>query len=123
MAKKRKPIGPVGWFVRSFAAGFGAVGGAMLAAALGGAVLGGVVTTDWQLPAVTFSHVVPAQVVPAPTFTPELSYPAERTASAAPIGYPASRYPMVIPPSISRDAAGEDERPPEPNTALELELR
>lgn len=123
MAKKKEPLGAGGWFVRAFAAGFGAASGAILAAALGGVVLSGVMTTNWQLPAVTFSHVVPAPVVPAPTLTPEWSYPTARTANAAPVGYSDTRYPTVIPPSISGQAVAGEERPPEPDSARGIELR
>ena len=123
MAKKKRGIGPLGWFARAFAAGFGAVGGAILAAALGGSLLSGVITTEWQVPAVTFTQSMPNQVVPAPMLGPEFSSPAERTASTAPIGYPVPRFPAITPPTISGFSTGEDEFPPEPDMSPQLELR
>ena len=116
MAKKMKRIGPVGWFARAFAAGFGTVAGVMFAAAIGCVMFGGLIDTNWELPAVSY----PASIVPAQTYaTPDVCYPAERTASAT-YSYPATSYPPVTPPTIS--AAG-DERPPEPNIEVEVEYR
>ena len=89
MAKKMKRIGPFGWFARAFAAGFGTVAGVMVAGAIGSVFVGGMLTTNWDLSGVEYPQLVSAPVYA----TPEVSYPSDRTASAATY-YPATSCPV-----------------------------
>ena len=93
----------------------------MVAGGMGCILLGGVVSTELELPAISYPGVTPTA-----TYTvPAACYPEARTASAAPsyyapTEYAAADYPQVTPPTIS---APDAERPPEPKIEVEVEYR